>query len=253
MKKRIVVIVTLVLTLALAACGTASVQPVDGPGMIREPDLTARIMEDGGDELLLAGLREPYSDVYTVSKSALTDAGAYLEELRPGEMLALDFDGSVEEAWPARLGSVTGAAVTEDGRDRLYQCYLDVMEDLWEKDPALHDGITQIGFDLASTRLAPSEQAAVALIFARDHGNLTPLLGARQELTDAGFIDGETLVWDDGVLLSIREKNDEDGEVLFDAELWRSGLGAYLFCDCRSKKLLGGDWEPCTVGSEAVA
>ena len=251
MKKSIVVILTLALSLSLAACGTA--QPMDGPGMAREPDLTARIMEDDGDELLLAGLREPYNDVYTVSKSALSDAGAYLEELRPGEMIALDFDGSVEETWPARLGSVTGATVMEDGRDRLYQCYLDVLEDLWEADPALHDGIMQIGFDLASTRLASSEQAAVALIFARDHGNLTPLLGTRQELTDAGFIDGENLVWDDGVLLSIQEKNDEPGKVLFDAELWRSGLGAYLFCDCESRMLLGGDWEPCTVGSEAVA
>ena len=251
MKKQICLLLTLALVLPLAACGV--IEPLDGPGMVREPELTARIIEDDGTDLLLAGLNEPYSDVYTVSREALTDAGVWLEELRPGEMIVLDFDGDVEETWPARLGSVSGVAVMEDGRDRLYQLYLDVLEDLWEKDPALHDGISQIGFDLASTRLAPSEQAAVALIFARDHGNLTPLSGTWQELADAGIIDGENLSWDDGVLLSVKEKNDGYGEVLFDAELWRSGLGAYLFCDCESKKLLGGDWEPYTVGSEAVA
>ena len=251
MKKRIYVFLTLILALTLAACGV--MEPMDGPGMVREPDLTARIIEDDGAGLLLAGLNEPYSDVYTVSKEALADAGACLEELRPGEVLVLDFDGSVEETWPARLGSVSGVAVLEDGRDRLYQLYLDALEDLWEKDPALRDGISQIGFDLASTRLAPSEQAAAALIFARDHGDLTPVFGAWQELADRGLIDGENLVWDDGVLLSVKEKNDEPGEVLFDAELWRGGLGAYVFCGCKSQKLLGGDWEPYTVGSEAVA
>ncbi len=247
----ILLVPALILALALAACGVP--EPMDGPGMVREPDLTARIIEDDGTGLLLAGHNEPYSDVYIVSKEALTDAGACPDELRPGEMLVLDFDGSLEETWPARLGKVSGVAVMEDGRDRLCQLYLDVLEDLWEKDPALHSGITMIGFDLASTRLTPSEQAAVALIFARDHGDLTPLPGTWQELADRGFIDEENLVWDDGILLSVKEKNDETGEVRFDAGAWRSGLGACFFCDCRSKMLLGGDWEPYTVGSEAVA
>lgn len=251
MKKFLYLVLALALALPLAACGAA--EPMDGPGMVREPDLTARIMADDGDDLLLAGLRAPYDDVYLVSKEALSAAGAYLEELRPGEMIVLDFDGSLEETWPARLGSVSGTAVMEDGRDRLYQLYLDVLEDLWAADPALHSEISQIGFDLAATRLSPGEQAAVALLFARDHGDLTPVLGTWQELAEAGVIDGENLTWDDGALLSVREKNDAYGEVLFDAELWRSGLGACLFCDCRSQKLLGGDWEPYTVGSEGAA
>ena len=251
MKTRLFLILALALALGLAACGAP--QPLDGPGMVREPDLTARIIRDDGTDLLLVGLAEPWDSVYTVSKADLEAAGVYTEDLRPGELMVLDFDGDLEDTLPARLGNVSGVAVMEDSRDLLFQLYLNALDDLWNKDPALHDGVTQIGFDLASTRLAPSERAALAMVFAQDHGVPETVFGTWQELADAGVIDGEELVWDDGVLLSIQEKNDEPGKVLFDAEIWRSGLGAYLFCDCESKQLIGGDWEPYTVGSEAIS
>ena len=41
--------------------------------------------------------------------------------------------------------------------------------------------------------------------------------------------------------------------VTFDAEKWRSGLGAYFFCDCTSIQTAGGHWDGYTVGSEAIS
>ena len=70
---------------------------------------------------------------------------------------------------------------------------------------------------------------------------------------DRGLIDGEDLVWPDGVLLSLTEKESGEGEVLFDAEIWCSGLGAYYFYDCTSRQVTGGDWTPCQVGGEAIS
>lgn len=41
--------------------------------------------------------------------------------------------------------------------------YLQVLEDLWATDPALNDGVAQLGLDLSQTRLSPAEQGAVGV------------------------------------------------------------------------------------------
>ena len=41
--------------------------------------------------------------------------------------------------------------------------------------------------------------------------------------------------------------------VAFDAEKWRSGLGAYFFCDCTSFQTAAGHWDGYSVGSEAIS
>ena len=41
--------------------------------------------------------------------------------------------------------------------------------------------------------------------------------------------------------------------VTFDAEKWRSGLGAYFFCDCTSVQSADGHWDGYSVGSEAIS
>ena len=254
MKKKLLFPLLLALALALTACGSAGLPLEDVPNPDCDGEvLSARVLENDGGTLLLAGLAEPYTDLYTVALSDLEAAGAYTEDLRPGERADLVFDGSVLETWPTQPGNVTGAYVIDDGRDRLFQLYLDVLEDLWEKDPALRENITQIGFDLSGTRLTGAEQSGVEYLFARAHGSPEIVTGTWQELVDRGLIDGEDLYWPDGVFFSITEKNEADGAVVFDAQMWRSGLGACFLNDCGSKRLIGGDWEPYTVGSEAVS
>ena len=41
--------------------------------------------------------------------------------------------------------------------------------------------------------------------------------------------------------------------VTFDAEKWRSGLGAYFFFDCTSVQTAGGHWDGYTIGGEAIS
>ena len=40
--------------------------------------------------------------------------------------------------------------------------------------------------------------------------------------------------------------------VRFDAEKWRSGLGAYIFSDCTAVSV-DGFWNSYTIGSEAIS
>ena len=252
--KRFLCILTLAAALLLSACGTASTSE---PPVVAFPEgdhvIAARIVGLWEDTVLLAGLKPPYAGVYATEPQALVDAGVAESELKAGEQVWISFDGSIEESQPAKLGAIETAVIPDDGFDGLCGMYLEALDLLWEKDPALHDGIAQIGFDLASTRLTGSEQEALALTFAQSHGGLPVVLGTRQELIDRGLIDGENLYWPDGVLLSLTEKESVEGEVLFDAEIWRSGLGACYLYDCTSRQVAGGDWTLFQIGSEAIS
>ena len=110
----------------------------------------------------------------------------------------------------------------------------------------------------------------MAYAFGSAHG-LMAMEGTYQDFVDSGYIDGEALFWKDGCLFSVKETQDENpvtfnlpsfgpgdempdySGVRFDAEKWRSGLGAYFFTDCTAVRNGGGQWGDYTVGAEAIA
>ena len=66
--------------------------------------------------------------------------------------------------------------------------------------------------------------------------------------------------WEDGCLFTITEQETGDNElngarntVTFDAQKWRSALGAYFFADCTAEQALDGHWGDYTVGGEAIS
>lgn len=156
---------------------------------------------------------------------------------------------------PPVLGeTVSAPEAPEEGS--LGALYLRVLEDLWAVDSALNENITMIGMDLSATSLTEEERTAVAQTFAAAHGKEL-VEGTWQELRDGGYIDGENLCWEDGCHFSITELPLEGtyslNVVSFDAQKWRSGLGAYFFCDCTSVQSALGVWGDYAVGSEAIA
>ena len=163
------------------------------------------------------------------------------------------------ETWPAQLGGVTAVETARGGFDDRCALYLQVLEDLWEVDSGLNGELTYIGVDLSETSLSESERSAVAWAFAGRHGGEL-VTGTWEELADQGYIDRENLYWEDGILFTITEKEEPvyfmpEGmaAVTFDAEKWRSGLGAYFFCDCTSVQSADGHWDGYSVGSEAIS
>lgn len=134
--------------------------------------------------------------------------------------------------------------------------YLQVLEDLWKIDPALNEDIRYIGLDLSQTSLSEGEQTAVAQWFSELHQG-EPLQGTFAELSGQGYIDDEDLYWKDGCLFTITEKELQAQysltSVAFDAQKWRSGLGAYFFVDCTSVQSASGEWDGYQIGSEAIS
>ena len=248
------------------------------PGQVTE---TFRLVDagEGGQPALLAKADGGAGDVYTLDLFSVEDVtleGVSEEEMAlldwapvAGALVEVTWDGTVMESYPARFGEVTAVRILEDGFNDLCRLYRDVLNDLWEADPGLNDGITELGVDLSETSLPESERSAVAYAFGMDHG-LMPIEGTYQELVDQGYIDGENLYWEDGCLFSIKETQDQDPVVFslpcvgpgdeipdysgvrFDAEKWRSGTGAYFFSDCTAVST-GGHWGDYTVGAEAIS
>ena len=218
----------------------------------------------GGGELLLAeqdGSRVCRFDAGTAAVS-VDGAAASAGDLTDGMTLTVSF-GAAEETWPLRLTGVTAvAAKTPAGGGYTDLCglYLQVLEDLWDTDPALSDGLRIVGVDLSGEPggLTESEKAAVAWRFGEKHG-LPAVCGTFGELAARGCIDRANLQWTDGCLFSITADRGRGAEccslpvLTFDAEKWRSGTGAYFFSGCTCVWPEMGSWSGYQVGSQAIS
>ena len=153
-------------------------------------------------------------------------------------------------------GGVDGSgSITIDIRTDVCELYLEVLEDLWNVDPGLNDGISQIGIDLSElSHLTELEKETVMHEFASKH-NLPFIAGTWEELCEQGYIDKDNLYWEDGLFFSIKTNEDGDSDpehTAFDAQKWRSGLGAYFFGQCTAQQNADGKWS-YTVGQEAIS
>ena len=250
------------------------------PGESAEPaGEMFRIVREEKDGLLLARVGGGPADVYTLS---LPDTGVTLdgeafdrEEPRayqalPGSALtgalAEITYGTVLETYPGQLGEVTAVNIRSDGFDDRCALYLRVLDDLWDVDGGLNGDITMASVDLSQTSLSESEQAAVAWAFAGEHGISQVLSLNYEQLAAEGYLTGADPdsdgipCWEEGCLFTITEQETGDNElngarntVTFDAQKWRSALGAYFFCDCTASQDIDGRWGDYTVGSQAIS
>ncbi len=155
----------------------------------------------------------------------------------------------------------SAAAVRED----VCELYLAVLEDLWNVDSGLNNEISQIGIDLSGlSHLTEEEKDSVMSEFASRH-DLPYIAGTWEELCEQGLIDKEKLYWKDGLFFSIKTNEDAEWNLpagaegapapeltSFDAQKWRSGLGAYFFGQCTARKNADGKWS-YSVGQEAIS
>ena len=109
--------------------------------------------------------------------------------------------------------------------------------------------------DDAPGGLTDGEKAAITWIFSGRH-NAQGLQYSFNELKENGYVDDIAIGWENGVLFSITAS--ENGKntakkITFDAEKWRSGLGAIFFTDCTAKRGTGAAWEPYEPGGFAIS
>ena len=182
-----------------------------------------------------------------------------------GALVEVAYD-LVLETYPGQLAEVTAVNIRSDGFDDRCALYLRVLNDLWAVDEGLNNDITMLSVDLSQTGLSDSEQAAVAWVFGGEHGISETMTKSYEELAAEGYlsdtapeVDGIPH-WKDGCLFTITEQETGDNElngarntVTFDAQKWRSALGAYFFTDCTASRDAQGHWGDYTVGAAAIS
>ena len=236
--------------------------------------VTARIVSgELPGTLLLAEHGAEAASVYTLSTESLTFEPKWDGSLRSGQLINVYYD-SFTEGWPMTFGGVTAIELLEYGFDDRCALYLQVLEDLWEKDSGLNGGAEVLGIDLTETSLSPAERSAVAWAFAERHG--TELLeDSLDTLIEQGVITAHPLTssgsgadleapkhyfyeWETGIHFSITEQEMEGVyhgliPVTFTAQKWRSSLGAYWLSDCTAVQTALGEWSDYTVGAEMIS
>lgn len=240
---------------------------------------TFRIIQEQPENLLLAKADGGPGDVYTLSLRDVeltldgnafdrNEPGAYQDlpgKTLTGALVEVAYD-LVLETYPGQLAEVTAVNIRSDGFDDRCALYLRVLNDLWAVDEGLNSDITMLSVDLSQTGLSDSEQAAVAWAFGGEHGISQVLSLNYEQLAAEGYLTGADPdsdgipCWEDGCLFTITEQETGDNElngarntVTFDAQKWRSALGAYFFTDCTASRDAQGHWGDYTVGAAAIS
>lgn len=265
----------------------------EGELLLAELDCALNDREDGRHDgksvyrLSLSGTRceETVQPDGSILAAALANNGvtlyldgepAQLSDLKDGMNVEISFDGLVAECFPAQFGeayelhaySIGTPQCPGGGYFDLCGLYLQVLDDLWNTDPGLNSDITTAGLDLSEAPggLLDSEKAALAWRFGELNG-VEVIQGSFDELAEKGYFtpvssDSEHPLyqWEDGCLFTISLNHDHDGQVysglpvlFFDAQKWRSPLGAYFFGDCSVVWPETGTWSGYKVGHEAIS
>ena len=296
----------LALCLLLTGCAPAAETPesparTEGPAAPADPAgvppslaedeeptvLTCRVVDGAEDgNLLLAELDEGLyggTGVYRLNVKdvpvTLDGEAAEPSVLEDGMAVDVAFNGTVLESFPAQLGEVYSVSAWSRGRGRngggtmfdLCGLYLQVLDDLWKKDPALNEDVSQIALDLSQApgELTEGEKLALVHRFGELHG-VEAFAATFEELKEQGYLTSEPLGdgapegaaflhWEDGCLFSITPSEDHEGEsyslptLFFNAEKWRSSLGAYGFYDCSAGWGQVSTWNGYQIGSEMIS
>lgn len=225
------------------APGTAAVEPEGGAL------LAGTVIDVSDGSLLLAG-EGAYGGLYQVSLDGVPVEPGGAEALCVGKRAEVTFGGTVAECFPEIPADVTRVRAV-DGDLSPFVLYWQALFDLMETDEGLNGGARYLGVDLSgATNLTGGEKLALQYLLEQQYG-LSVLPGTFDELCEQGYIDRDALYWEDGVLLRVALVEDGTDTFRFDAEKWRSGLGAIYWTDCTAAR--GADGWTYEVGGFAIA
>lgn len=259
MKKICIIISALMIVLGAASCSQTDVIPgIMDDFYASEAILTAKIMDISDASILLANMADDAgpADIYRLNADnigfIIDDNGQKLDNsaLETGMLVDIAFDGIVQDSFPMGLGSIKGICIKSRGDD-IAGLYRRVIDDLYAVDPGLNDGISILAFDLTKlSNMTEAEKTALIYLVGNAYG-MQAIAGTYDELCEQGYIDKDKLYFEKGLLFSIEDNAISGDSFTFDAQKWRSGLGAYFFHRCTARKTKDG-WD-YTIGAEMIS
>ncbi len=223
--------------------GTATVEPEGGAL------LAGTVIDVSDGSLLLAGEGDD-DGLYRLSLDGVPVEPGGAEALCVGKRAEVTFGGITAECFPEIPADVTRVRAV-DGDLSPFLLYRQALFDLMETDEGLNGGARYLGVDLSgAANLTGGEKLALQYLLEQRYG-LSVLPGTFDELCEQGYIDRDALYWEDGVLLRIALVEDGTDTFRFDAEKWRSGLGAIYWTDCTAAR--GADGWTYEAGGFAIS
>jgi len=270
--------------LLLTACAPESAVPPPKVDETPPPDAVAPGFDAPARDCTIAQVDEDalllYDEVGMLYTLALTDLlltsqdGSILSggDLAAGQQVSVFFDGDIAESYPASFHQ-SAKLIVRDSSPDLLGLYLALFDALWVEDVGLNNGISVLAFQFSDTfcglPLAPPSTAAPAVTsqFALTQAQKNALLYILQNRYgyesfesdhDALLADGYIVKEENGfahfpggLLFELRIEEDYADGFRFSFSKWRSGLGAYIFTDCKAT-CTGGTWS-YTIGPHAIA
>lgn len=255
-----IALVILTLLFLIAAC-SQTVNPPGSDSQSEAPNaeaiLTAKIMDISGSSILLANMagESGAADIYRISSDEIgvaSEAGVRLDmnSLEQGMLVDVVFDGTVLESFPMGLGGIKGLRIRSQGHD-IGGLYRTVIDDLYKVDPGLNGDISILAFDFSKvSNMTESEKAALLYLLGESYSEEI-MAATYEELSEQGYVDKDNLYFEKGLLFTIEDAAMSGEEFTFNAQKWRSGLGAYFFYECRAIKS-EGRWT-YTIGAEMIS
>ncbi|OJV66825.1 MAG: hypothetical protein BGO41_05255 [Clostridiales bacterium 38-18] len=249
MKK--VLIISIMMILLLAGCANNNVDTTDKLPEASEV-LVGTIVDINDASILLA--TEAIGLVFVNSNNKIYSSDMQLEDasiLKVGNEIEVGYSGVVLESYPQQLPEVD--YVKQILSDTNYLPLLfQVMDDLYHTDEGLNSDISYFAVDTSNlTMLSEWEKEGLVYALGTKYA-LTGIQGTFDELVDQGYIDGDALYFEEGILFRFDIKTTTAKTVKFDIEKWRGGLGAYFFIDCEAEQDQEGVWQ-YKIGSEAIS
>ena len=275
LKRLLALMMVVAVTAALLACTKGGRDNEDGndtpnpePQYAGADTMTLRVVGDGENgTLILAGETEVYALPLEGVTLYLDGGSVSASEIESGMSAEVWYTGGVQETYPAQFSQVVAVSFTRETDSGVYDLcglYLQVLEDLWNKDEGLNGGAELVSVDLSKAPggLTAGEKAAIAYLFAQKHG-VQGLTLTFDELREEGYLAGEktenakmAYSFPNGLLFTVTPDESADGNdsvpvIAFAAQKWRSPLGAYSFTNCAASRS-GNGWE-YSVGAEMIA
>ncbi|MFA5536347.1 MAG: hypothetical protein WDA53_04180 [Bacillota bacterium] len=258
MRKITMYVLVLLMALILVACSQSEVPQKGAKGPEMEGAiLTAKIMDIEDTSLLLIKVGEDakFGDIFRIGTGNVdiiseSGTGADTAALKSGMLIEVAYNGLIQESSPMGLGGVKAITIKEQAED-IVGLYKKVIDDLYNTDPGLNSEINILAFDLTKvSNITEAEKSALIYMVGNQSG-LATIMSTFEELTDQGYIDKEKLYFEDGLLFSIEDTAIAGNKFTFNAQKWRSGLGAYFFHECTAKKSKTS-WD-YTVGAHMIS
>ena len=274
LKRLLALMMVVAVTAALLACTKGGRDNEDGndtpnpePQYAGADTMTLRVVGDGENgTLILAGETEVYALPLEGVTLYLDGGSVSAAEIESGMTAEVWYTGGVQETYPAKFSQVVAVSLSreDDARYDLCGLYLQVLEDLWNKDAGLNGGAEIVSVDLSKAPggLTAGEKAAIAYVFSQRHG-VEGLTMTFDELREEGYLAGEktengkmAYSFPNGLLFTVTPDEGANGDdsapvIAFAAQKWRSPLGAYSFTNCTASRGEGG-WE-YSVGAEMIS